>query len=739
MVRRIWSPKGAAWRYLDNGSDQGTAWQEPDFDDATWNVGSAEFGYGDVVTGTVHVAIGREDWFDGSAGGVAFVNSFSRTGRTVVFSFTNGAGRSAKNVAEVSSHEAGHAFGLSHQSRFDDAGNETDEYNPGMGDWAPIMGLAYSANLSTWHNGPTSSPNNTQDDMSRIARDRNGFGYRTDDHGNTANNATVLQPIDGVIRAEGIIERNSDRDVFGFSIAGSQDGVSFEVDGAEVGSNLDIVLELRAADQQLLVFSNPTNSYGASLTAELEPGDYTITVRNNGEYGRVGQYTIQGLIDEPRRPVGEFQRIGPPASLMLASRNHTGNINFAGDSDEFVIRAVPGDLISVRATPNNPATTLNLSVVGEETPAIISNPGAPVALQGYQVTEERNVVIRLHGDRAGSYSLDFGKNLVFEAAGTSDFASLSLDASQLSDFAGRLAVAGQSGDGSDTVRALITRGSSWKYLDDGSNQGTAWRNREFNDDSWNEGNAELGYGDGDETTLLNEVADNGNRIRTFYFRKEFHLDEVHSVGQLSLDLKYDDGAAVYLNGVELIRQNLANNAGSRDLATASNDDENTYVNFVVPADALTAGRNVLAVEVHQRRDSSSDVSFDLALRTAPQVRDELFVISRRSQWRYLDDGSDQGTAWTAVNHNDATWRVGNAELGYGDGDEATVVDENGTDGSRTRTFYFRKSFSLSDPNRFASSQIRLKFDDGAAVYVNGVEIIREKPGLRCRLQSSCPQ
>jgi len=41
---------------------------------------------------------------------------------------------------------------------------------------------------------------------------------------------------------------------------------------------------------------------------------------------------------------------------------------------------------------------------------------------------------------------------------------------------------------------LVAKKSSWKYLDDGSNQGTAWRNPSFDDDGWDSGNGILGYG-----------------------------------------------------------------------------------------------------------------------------------------------------------------------------------------------------------------------------------------------------
>ena len=45
-------------------------------------------------------------------------------------------------------------------------------------------------------------------------------------------------------------------------------------------------------------------------------------------------------------------------------------------------------------------------------------------------------------------------------------------------------------------------GSKWSYLDDGSNQGTTWRQTDFDASSWKSGPAELGYGDGDEATRV---------------------------------------------------------------------------------------------------------------------------------------------------------------------------------------------------------------------------------------------
>src|SRR6185436_11295121 len=43
--------KGAGWRYLDSGIDQGTDWRELWFDDDSWGFGHGELGYGDDIDG----------------------------------------------------------------------------------------------------------------------------------------------------------------------------------------------------------------------------------------------------------------------------------------------------------------------------------------------------------------------------------------------------------------------------------------------------------------------------------------------------------------------------------------------------------------------------------------------------------------------------------------------------------------------------------------------------------------
>ena len=66
-------------------------------------------------------------------------------------------------------------------------------------------------------------------------------------------------------------------------------------------------------------------------------------------------------------------------------------------------------------------------------------------------------------------------------------------------------------------RAWCPAGAVWRYLDDGSDQGTNWSSRTFDDSGWASGPAQLGYGDGDENTVV-EDGPNNDRYVTTYFR-----------------------------------------------------------------------------------------------------------------------------------------------------------------------------------------------------------------------------
>src|SRR5688572_17866081 len=96
-------------------------------------------------------------------------------------------------------------------------------------------------------------------------------------------------------------------------------------------------------------------------------------------------------------------------------------------------------------------------------------------------------------------------------------------------------------------------------------------------------------------------------------------------------------------------------------------------------------------------------------------------------WRYWNREMAPTAGWKSLYYNDSFWTLGTAQLGYGDGDEATVTRLNPP--PHPATAYFRKLFTLGSPAQFAQAQIRLVRDDGAVVYINGVEVVRDSmPG-----------
>ena len=365
-------------------------------------------------------------------------------------------------------------------------------------------------------------------------------------------------------------------------------------------------------------------------------------------------------------------------------------------------------------------------------------------------------------------------------------------------------------------------GGVWRYLADGSDQGTAWRMPAFNDSGWSVGVAKLGFGGDDEVTTIGNAA---NAYTTFYFRVGFTVADASAIQSLVARMIVDDGVVVYLNGVEAFRRNMPAgpvNFSTLASVTVGGADETNFVTNAISPSLLVNGANFLAAEVHQVATSSSDLGFDLGLTGATNAAplsvaltgvtpttgppganvtatatvqngqgqvdfylDGQFVfqdtvspftmtygdltagahtlaavaygfsgaratsapvtvtitnetgfsylVPNGAVWKYLDNGSDQGTAWQAPGFNDSGWASGPAELGFGDitdnppRPERTVIN-GGPATNRFVTTYFRHTFNVADPSAFSALVVRLLRDDGGVVYLNGVEVFRSNLG-----------
>jgi hypothetical protein len=163
----------------------------------------------------------------------------------------------------------------------------------------------------------------------------------------------------------------------------------------------------------------------------------------------------------------------------------------------------------------------------------------------------------------------------------------------------------------------ITASTPWSYLAQATAPNAGWQQAGFDDSSWPAGTGQFGYGDGDETTAVPFGPNAADKWVTTYFRASFTV--ANQPASATLSVLVDDGAVVYLNGVELLRDNMpAGTVGWGTLAASnrSGTAENEWRPFTVPAGLLAVGLNTIAIEVHQDAAGSSDLSFDARLEGA---------------------------------------------------------------------------------------------------------------------------
>ena len=255
------------------------------------NSGDEYFGVPVLITPTY-------EWF-GNYGGVAYVGIFSNTSDYYkpAFVFSSMLANAEKYIAEAISHEAGHNLNLHHD------GDVSTTYYRGHGDgqigWAPIMGVGYYKNLVQWSKGEYPNAYNLQDDL-LIIQAEGEFGYIVDDHGNGISSATwISSQADGTLSAKGIIEQNTDIDVFGFATELGQ--VLINITPALKGPNLDILTELYDENGFFVLSDNPSLELASGIDTTLNQGIYYLVIKgteniNASDYGSMGSYSISATL-----------------------------------------------------------------------------------------------------------------------------------------------------------------------------------------------------------------------------------------------------------------------------------------------------------------------------------------------------------------------------------------------------------------------------------------------------------
>ena len=186
----------------------------------------------------------------------------------------------------------------------------------------------------------------------------------------------------------------------------------------------------------------------------------------------------------------------------------------------------------------------------------------------------------------------------------------------------------------DHVLTVLARGAEgWCYQDSGEALSSLWNGENFHDDAWRTGQAPLGYGENDIATTLSFGDDPRRKHPAAFFRHTFEIEDVNASEVFACALRADDGAVVYVNGKEVQRVRMANGLiGHTSFAAGGTQSESglegRMIPFKIDRTALKNGNNVIAVSVHQRHGSSSDLVMDLEILG---VSEKDFVRLRRNR------------------------------------------------------------------------------------------------------------
>ena len=258
---------------------------------------------------SAQVTVGGDGAFAGNIGYTALPGAFSdpafpNIGYVFSENIQTGSPRDAQYIAYQASAAFGVMLGLGNHPLYTPSGNIASQFNPGTSEVGPIMGGPLTSLRDVWTNtaGPI-SVGILQDDLDIIDTQ---LDYRTDDHGDTVAGATTITVVAGDDVFGGVIETNTDVDVFRFNALATTATIS--VKGLDLatqfpgvpnpGSNLDPLLEILNSGGVVIASSDlpfiPGNnaSLTASITQDLTAGTYYIRVSNRAEYGNLGEYTV---------------------------------------------------------------------------------------------------------------------------------------------------------------------------------------------------------------------------------------------------------------------------------------------------------------------------------------------------------------------------------------------------------------------------------------------------------------
>ena len=552
----------SSWKYLDNGSNQGTAWRGLAFNDASWATGIAAFGYGT----------------NGLTTTVSFGNNSKKKHITTYF-------RKSISIADVTVFSS---FTLN--LKRDDGAvvyiNGTEVYKNNM----PTGIINYNTKASSEATDNGTAVQSTTLGSGSLVTGTNVIAVEIHQAANNGPDLFFDLQLNGTADVTPPTVSNYSPADNATNVSGSANLVLTFNENIQKGTGNILIKEGGVTTQTIDVTSaivsvagntatiNPSDlTPGASVNIEVAAGAFKDAFNNN--YAGISDATAWNFSITP-------PDLTPPTVITFSpadnSTNVSRNTNLVLTFDENIQKGAGHVIIKENGIAIQTIDVVSMSV---------SVSGNTVTIDPADLTYSAAVNIEIE---PGAFT-DLNNNYY---AGIADASTW--------NFTVQAAPPGG-------PQTLVAYGASWKYLDNGTNQITAWRSTSFNDASWASGNAQLGYGDGDEATVVSYGPDANNKYITTYFRKTISIADASILTSITGNVKRDDGIAIYVNGTEVYRNNLAAGAAYNTLATLASDDGATPIAFNFSPSAFVTGNNVIAVEIHQNAVTSSDISFDLEL------------------------------------------------------------------------------------------------------------------------------
>ncbi|MBT3199395.1 MAG: LEPR-XLL domain-containing protein [Phycisphaerales bacterium] len=241
----------------------------------------------------------------------------------------------------------------------------------------------------------------------------------------------------------------------------------------------------------------------------------------------------------------------------------------------------------------------------------------------------------------------------------------------------------------------------------------------------------LGYGAIRYGAIVTNISDpGGGKRHSAYFRRELVLDK--DLVNAGIEILCDDGAIVYIDGVEIMRENVTGtDTYTRTADDYTNTEEQTYTHTIPD---ISAGSHWIAVSMHQSSATSSDIGFAMRLFGQPMAPPGSAL--QRTGDRDNDTAGDFQTTDTpdkGVENAGLTLPFGTltpAQLGIGFSDnqqsfdDIIVTDVQDEMKGENASIWTRLEFDAGDVSGYGNLTLSMKYDDGFIAYLNGTEVAR---------------